>query len=110
MPAPRFLELLAQEYAKEEPHLVAHGANEKKTAAEEQVANKEVAKRKEAAVAAAKGKTDSMEKAPPKEQTAKKAKLSQFDSVDMELEALAHRIGSMPSAAEEYEWHSRGWR
>jgi hypothetical protein len=110
VPTPLFLELVAQVYAKEEPHLVAHGANEKKTAAEEQVANNEVAKRKEAAVATAKGKTDSMEKAAPKELTAKKAKVSKFDSVDMELEALAHRIGSMPSAAEECEWRRRGWR
>jgi fused signal recognition particle receptor len=110
VPAHRFLELVAQEYAKQEPHLVAHGANAKETAAEEQVANKEVAKRMEAALAAAKGKADSTEKAPPKEQTAKKAKLSKFDCVDLELEALARRIGSMPSAAEEYEWHSRGWR
>jgi hypothetical protein len=44
------------------------------------------------------------------EQAAKKAKVSKFDAVDMELEALAHRIDSMPSAAEARDWYSRGWR
>jgi hypothetical protein len=44
------------------------------------------------------------------EQAAKKAKVNRFDAVDMELEALAQRIDSMPSATEARDWYSRRWR
>jgi colicin import membrane protein len=45
------------------------------------------------------------------EETApKKAKVSKFDSVDMELEALAYRIDSMGSGCEDTSWRRSGWR
>jgi hypothetical protein len=45
------------------------------------------------------------------EETApKKAKVSKFDSVDMELEALAYRIDSMDSGCEDTSWRRSGWR
>jgi hypothetical protein len=44
------------------------------------------------------------------EKAAKKPKVGKFAKADMELEALAYRIDSMPSAAEELRWRRSGWR
>jgi hypothetical protein len=44
------------------------------------------------------------------ENASKKAKVDKFAKVDMELEALAHRIGSMPSPEELLSWRRSGWR
>jgi hypothetical protein len=44
------------------------------------------------------------------EKAAKKAKVDRFDKVDMDLEALAYRMDSMPSPEELIEWRRSGWR
>jgi hypothetical protein len=44
------------------------------------------------------------------EKAAKKPKVDKFDKVNLELEALAYRIDSMPSAAESLSWQRSGWR
>ena len=48
-----------------------------------------------------------------KEKAAKKAKVDNFANVDMDIEALAQRIDSMPSSSwgwEQASWRRSGWR
>ncbi len=46
----------------------------------------------------------------PKSTAAKKPKVYDFGKVDMDLEAIAHRIDAAPSADVLLGWRSAGWR
>jgi hypothetical protein len=95
--------MILAEMDAEEKAIEEEAAAKEEKARLEQVAAKEVAAKKKAAV----GKTTTGEKA------AKKAKGDKFANVNMDIEALAERIDSMPSSGwgwEQESWRRSGWR